>query len=94
MSRGVLHRKSVGVVHRSRAILCRPVPTPTRPIRNFHIDETTHASTWRESWHVQCGLRNLHGGAKIPVRLVAPRQGRIRPPRCMAGIGARPFCDC
>ena len=28
-------RESLGFVHRSRAIFCRPAPNPNRPIRNF-----------------------------------------------------------
>jgi hypothetical protein len=32
-----VRRESLGFVHRSRAIFCRPVPSPTSPIRNFGV---------------------------------------------------------
>jgi hypothetical protein len=35
--RGNVRRESLGIVHRSRAFLCRPVPNPNSPMRNQQL---------------------------------------------------------
>jgi hypothetical protein len=57
-------RESLGFVHRSRAILCRPVPNPKVTIRNFsiavqacvprHIDASSLCTLCRVPLHAAC----------------------------------------
>lgn len=83
MSRGVLHRKSVGVVHRSRAILCRPpCQTSCRSIHIKHITERRSSTclvlTRHGTYSTTTGVVGINGLGAVLSHALPARHCRTR----------------
>jgi hypothetical protein len=70
-----VRRESLGIVHRSKTVFCRPVPNPNRPIRSFHVTVRLSNADRLESAPKAAARWVLEVSAGLPSPSSKPRAG-------------------